>query len=413
MSPKPKPESPFLDLLDHMDQSNFTQLFDIAVKNVQYRDEIRKRFFMEKLHLHKKTFIVVAKDSMIPLILLNDKVVLSEDDVPTLIEVLGPIIKTMELYCIDFDPALLKNITSAMNMYSTKSLKVLTLNNCSEDTINQLKARFDKVDTVQFLGTNFQGNKACPNLNGVFPNALRVDVELSEGINAKCFEQRFSRLTHFEFHGSNAIGNAKEILKMNDHLESIAIWNKLDPDFLSFMNRSLPRLNDMRFHVVAPDFFTPNTYQPAHFKNLKIVRILTDFDYHSEPQQLPITFDELEVFSLIRTDISDRWIDFITQNKKLKSLAVPRGIINHKQWVKVGNELADLHEVTAIWSRANADEITRFMEKSKNLKKIFFLNIDLQNRRLARNAIDSKWNGEPLESDDSNGVVFLPKEDQK
>lgn len=139
------------------------------------------------------------------------------------------------------------------------------------------------------------------------------------------------------------------------------------------------------------EFFTLNAYHPAHFKSLKTLRIITDFDYHHEPQKLPFTFDELEVFDLARFNISDHWIDIITQYKQLKSLKIRKGIVNDEQWEKIGKELPDLHNVTTVWSHANADGITHFMENNKNLKVIIFTDTGRQDRRAARRAISFDW----------------------
>lgn len=406
MSSTNAPETSINDLIDVLDRKQFGELFGISMMSAQYRELIMKRYFIDQHKLHKTTFIIISNSSMIPSIVQGNRLFLITDGVPDLIGVLYPIMGVVKLHCTGFDPLLLKVIILTMNLHLTDRLTDITFENCTENEINQFKLPFQNVGNLRIQGTKLDNNKTC-NFKEAFPNVDRVDVEFTEGMNTKCIQQNFTKLYHFEFLGSflNETEKVKEILKLNNHTKSIAIWGEFDAKFLSFMSQHLSQLECLRFNVIAPEFFTLNAYQPAHFKNLKTILISTDFGYHHEPQQLPFTCDELEEFDLARYAISDQWIDIITEHKKLKKLAITKGTVNNEQWKKITKELPELSHVTTNWNYGNADGITHLMENSNNLKRIVFTNLQLRDRKAIRNAIDSKWIGDTIPN--SMDVVFI------
>lgn len=407
------PEGSINDLIEILDQKNLGQLLEISMMSAQYRELIVKRYFIDQYKLHKSTFIIISNISMVPSIVQGNRFFLLTDEVPGLIQTLYPIMGVVKLHCTGFNPDLLKLIILLLNMHLMNRLTDITFENCTEDAMNQFKVPFKNVGNLRIQGTKLDSNKTC-NFREAFPNVDRVDVEFTKDMNTKCLQQNFTKLYHFEFLGSllSESEKAKEILKLNNHLKSIAIWGEFDAHFLSFMSQHLPQLECLRFNVIAPEFFTLNAYQPAYFKNLKIVIILTDFGYHHEPQQLPFTFDELEEFDLARYVISDQWIDIITENKKLNKVSITKGMVNNEQWKKITKELPELSHVTAHWNYANADGITHLMKSSKHLKRIVFTNIQVRDRKALRNAIDSKWIGYAIP--DSMDIVFdLQGEEKK
>lgn len=381
------------ELFEQLDDMDFGELLNYLEQNVQHRDIIINLFMIEKYNAHLMTALVVSDISFTESeVTANSDVILYEGESSSSLSLLAEIIQNIKIICHGFDAHDLEKIIEVLNEHSTESLANVIFQSCNEDEINLFKGKFDNVERVSLFESRFEENKIC-HLNEVFPSITRLHLEYSDDIKTKCVEQHFSKLHHLEYLGSvsNENGDINEMFRLNAHLKSIALWNKLDENFLSSMSQSLPEIETLRFHVQDKEFFNLNAYHPAHFKSLKTLHIVTDFDYHHEPQKLPFTCDELEVFNLARFDISDHWIDIITQYKQLKSLKIRKGIVNDEQWNKIAKELPELHNVTTAWSQANADGITHFMENSKNLKIIFFTDIGPQERRAARRAISFDW----------------------
>lgn len=384
------------NIQSELDSMKLNELYTYAVENPEHRDMIIKKYLVGKFGMHRLQFVAISDTKMIPSLVhenVGTGIFILDGNSAPLIEFGGEVLQHFKLVCTGFEPLVLQQIIQTLNKHSSQSLRSLIFEDCAADAINEFKEKFAGVNGIAFLAGKFEHNDECPNFNEVFPNVKTMDLEFSDNVNTKCLEQNFAKLEHLEFFGSisNKIGDFSEIFRLNGHLKSIAVWSEFDENFLSSMSQLLPEIQILRFHVQDMKFFTPDTYQPAHFKNVKILRIATDFDCHHEPQKLPFTFDALEALELTRFDITDQWIDIVTENKGLKYLDILGGVLSNKQLFKIARELPGLLGIKAIWNRENANGFLYLMENNKNLLAVAFTNIDTQNQRIARRSYGMNW----------------------
>lgn len=405
---KPEAISPDNESID-LDGMSFMEFLDYAVAN---RLRIFHKNVINKFKIGSKVLIVVsnaqvASSKMIP----TDSNFLMGPNTTTYIEFLAPIARKLTLYCTDFSSSELKEIFKSMNKHLSGSLGVANFVDCSEDEINMLEGTFESVSWIALTESRFEGNKKC-HLNKVFPNTNVMRLELNNGVDTVCIEDNFPKLTIFEYHGefSNQNANIHEFLKLNGQLESLSIYDRLSDDFFQVVSESLPNLEYFHLGAINPNLFMKNSFQKADLKNVELLTISTDFVSHSDPEELPFTVNELRSLYLTRSDINDRWIDIIVQQKKLEHLSIKNGALTYEQWQTITNELPQLSSVVAVWNDENVEGIFYLIKNNVNLKEINCRGMNMREnvrlRRDVRKAIDStKW--QMLPKSDEPDITLL------
>lgn len=117
-------------------------------------------------------------------------------------------------------------------------------------------------------------------------------------------------------------------------------------------------------------------------------------------EHFPFTFDKLEEFELSTTDVTDDWIEIITQLKSLKKLDIKSHDVTVEQWLRIINELIDLVEVAAEISDEEdfSSNVIASMEKHKKLQKVTFKELSLSSEEYLCETIDRNW--ELVDGDD-------------
>lgn len=210
-------------------------------------------------------------------------------------------------------------------------------------------------------------------------------------IDANLIEQRFPHLERFEFVNPDRpdISTAKNFLTLNRQLRHFYMWQAFEPDFLNFLNETLPNLETLTLAYLKANFFDQNVFDVVHFPHLKTVKIVAYNIYR--PKHIPFDFDEVEEFVFQHYRINDEWIDVIAQQNGLKRLTIEMAEVSEKQWIQIADGLINLMEVNAKWSCENSNGLMYLLENCKNLEKMYLPSVEAWESSIIERAIGEEW----------------------
>lgn len=207
----------------------------------------------------------------------------------------------------------------------------------------------------------------------IFPSVRRLKLDSMVSTDPSFLEHNFTYLEHLELNMLRIRDNSKlaRMLELNSHIRSISIY-QCSLNLLAMINEKLTRLESPEVSHV--DVFSIYRGEDIHFKHLKRFTLKYGVEVN---ERIPLMMTNLEEFKYPGS--IDRWFEIIMQNKHMKKLTIDN--LNNVQLMRIVNELEELEEITMSYQSENsANDVVRFIETGKHLKKIVFheVNFDIE-----------------------------------
>lgn len=242
------------------------------------------------------------------------------------------------------------------------------------------------VEILQFDEKNLVGLGGLPNVKTVRlarGNATSDEIDFGKifpalrSLDILCmcrkfanFERHFPKLEEIsmEMFLETNLTKFAQRLQLNPQLRSLQLWT-YRYDNLRMINELLPNLD--RLDLGSIDTFTEyDDGGDIHFKNLKFLSIDSYLDYMERSPIIVSSLEEIKCFAS-----TESCFNIIIQNKNLKKIQSVK--FDDTQLQRIGEELPNLEEILiqhTIQNNEEIDRVIRFLETSKNLKKISFWN---------------------------------------
>lgn len=380
-------------LLAIFDQMDIDQLLTVANLGPRYRDIVIQHYAIPKLRIHEKLIAITLTDYKNRTMLLDKKSlnIFNQKTALQILRTFGSVISRLSFNCHAENSTKMMEIIEYVNDNYSESLNEISFDNCNENHLINLKEPFEMVDTVFFIKGSLRYN-GIDHLNRLFPNMRHLELKWVHDIDARSIEQRFPHLERFEFVNPDRpdVNTTKQFLTLNRQLRHFSMWQAFEPDFLYFLNETLPHLETLILPYLKPNFFDENVFDVVHFPNLKSVRIASHNIYR--PHHIPFDFNEVEELQFQHYSVNDEWIDVIAQQHGLKRLIIEMAYVNEKQWIKIAEGLSNLTEVKAKWELENSNGLMYLLENCKNLKRMHLPSVEVWESSIVESAIGEEWN---------------------
>lgn len=314
------------------------------------------------------------------------------DVIRKLFKSFGTVISNVEITIYKNDRKIEKNTKDIINFISKNSLglKDLTLLVYDEYPFQSVNHAFTNVENLTLVGPYSNLASKTLQLNEMFPNLRRLDIENARIINQKCIKLPFNYLKHLQL---NLLyfneSNVKQIINMNQEIQSLTVY-QISMEFLQFLSINLPNLEYLEFTSSR----YPSYNGKIHFENVKYLKIWSTIEEFVRN----VSFTKLLKLNLCDHDYNDfpyAWIDFIGRNDQLKSVKVHTWALNDNQ-VKSLKVPSLVNAFFALKPDVETNTIIEFFKKNQNLKKFGINYVDYDDiidvkMELLKSQIENEW----------------------
>lgn len=214
----------------------------------------------------------------------------------------------------------MREIGESVAKYCANTLSGLFFSDCYGNVLENIT--FDKVTTVIIISSSIEGTQI--DLNKSFPNTKHMYITREVLRNAEYLKRNFKFLgaIHFlQMRGeldSVVERNFREVIQLNPQIKNIKTTGGVNcgAEYLEFLNETLTQLESLALFDV--DFEQPELMKHIHFQSLNTFRL--ECNNSSYPDNISISFGQLEELHLRGVSDDPKWIDFILENKCLKKL---------------------------------------------------------------------------------------------
>lgn len=320
----------------------------------------------------------------------------------TFLRAFGKVIKKLAISFnqIDVDEGkeIVKLINDKCSDLKSTSLTMLSLENCKDNVLDDLKSHFPSVDSLTFstdLSSNFKSLSNASKLMELFPKVHNLYLGHTKLTDWEFIGKSYPHLDflHVELSNQqdNIEENAKNLLKNNSQITTISI-QKSNLNFLKEVNEILPHLKSLKLKMLSNDHIN---YQgdPIQFRNVKFLTIESN---HNDEYPKQIHFDKIHELTLdIQPIFSAEWIEFISQqlSSSISNLILQSGMLTNEHILTLAEKLPHLKTMKIVCqSKISAYAIIGLIEKCKFLDtlQIDLLMDDFEEENL-QNELRFKW----------------------
>lgn len=204
-------------------------------------------------------------------------------------------------------------------------------------------------------------------------------------------------------------GATTNVIKSNRHVRSLHLLD-VNPKLLKFIADEMPNVEDLELQGFEHDLYDSFREYEIYFKSVKKLKFEISF------RKLPrnFSFENLEDLKIVDPDTHDpEWIYFVERNKNLKRVFVSNYRLSGTEFLRFASiNLTDL----SVWIGEDVDNetIANFISNNKNLQHIRlnkFSEPDDQTEDLIKKTIIffrnslADWNEQVI----SNEIIFARK----
>lgn len=280
-----------------------------------------------------------------------------------------------------------------INKYCS-SLRSLTLNFISEDTLNHFTAPLKLVQDLSFpKDLASVGKKNEVSLNRLFPKLQRLSINLKSTVNRSFLLHKFPHLEQL-----NAIisknawkqrDQIEEFLRKNPQIRQLDIDSLQYPDdYFQFVKNLLPNLESLTIHDSYTEFeFLDKTIQFDHVKQLTYFALPYFLDKLSFPRLESVKMQ----YSRLMTKI---YMHFFQNHKLLQRLHINEFNGSNDDLLAMIDEFTNLIEFRMDYSEDIAvDTIIKIIRTRETLMKFELKMIELEANdvTIIRNRLENEW----------------------
>lgn len=316
--------------------------------------------------------------------------------------VFGNLIQYFKIYFDYIDSAIGQEIVKYINECCTDSLKMLTLEDCKENVLDDLNKTFPNVLESTFSISSSQKLVIRENtqpLNELFPALNQLQIEYTRASDwkkigyefpqLKCVHVNLPKLKVAELPDEtfvvHLIENSPEIKHFSIKHSSLML--------LKEVNEILPQLDNLELHYLAKNYsnFCGDT---INFENVIGLTVFEDQSDYKIPEK--IHFHRLEQLTLnLQPEFTDTWIDFISKqlNQTITTFNLTVGILSNEHLLNIPIILPNLETVVIrCGTDFTAGEIMTFLSKSEHLKNVEMI-IQMEKIEVSnlRSKLQGKW----------------------
>lgn len=225
-----------------------------------------------------------------------------------------------------FQPKFYARFHSYVNKYSSESLEEFRMDKFSGNLFLEWKKPFKNVSSLYIRDGFWNCEKVNVNFSEIFPSLRHLTMNSS----SKCIDYHFPHLEYIQF---SMYSNYPEIKKkiyekifdLNPQLRTIQISNFDNFHVLRVASQKLHNLEviELSGFISLAERESVFDWKFIHFKSVKRLNIKLN-RYDVKTKYIPLKFDQLEELVILgsSTTFSERWMEFIRQQQKLKILII-------------------------------------------------------------------------------------------
>lgn len=232
-----------------------------------------------------------------------------------------------------------------------------------------------------YFADNFSFNANFPNLESLKLQSARCTFNIQDWHFPTVKNLHFDCDRHVSgmLHGSSV--DLIEMFKRQPQLEKLElniVYYGFPPNLAKCFNKFLPKLQTLTLDWLVFGVCIPQNFESVHLEHV------TDFSirFNYLPQTIPFTFNRLECFEIhlnvpISKTASAKIIEFISNNKHLKTIHLEGILIDFQQLFQLEHVLSNVEEMSICdLKNVSSDIIERFLTQCQSLRLFRICGID-------------------------------------
>lgn len=372
----------FFDWLD------FENLLTVSEKDDRFKRLIRDHFLRNQYQLHDRT-ICIAND---PNNFFPDEYCFLINNHGTALKFLrnfGDLVSKLNIIGYGITQDQINEIGNHINTHCSQSLTELTLEKIKENPIAQWTNVFPKLESLYFQKTK---ETKQLRIHTIFPNLKRFEIERDQRSSFAFLGHNFPQLEHFKLDAGLMTENPhlKGALLLNPQLKSFHTDSRFDTKFIQFINKHLPHLLSLGIEYTS--FGDSEVDETVHFEH---VRDFTLNVFNMPPNKIFILrlfgFKQLETIELNCRILNEKLMEFIKQQKQLKTMKLVGPNPTYDDLVDLIQALPQLKEIHLPWVNADVSEGVVGILMNETPIEILSLELSSQNRDKLMVALPNNW----------------------
>lgn len=284
------------------------------------------------------------------------------------LQVFGHLLTTLTIDYDILNEVQSNRVNEHLSKYAGDSLVEVELKGCSDRYLKGLKGPFRKAEKISLRDGSVKSTDI--NFADIFPSARELDVEYMSCLSPESIAHRFPRLESLsvEYLMASDSPLLEQRLKLNTQLKSLSLHGG-NLNGLKMLSMTLPHLETLIFK----EFNGRLLYfdDDIHLEQVKVFGIKVTRQFRLSLRRIPIIFGNLLELSI---DVPENsvWFDVILANKHLKKLVTGHLSDEVLRQISDLEDLEDFQTEYKFDSSNSINNVVRFIENSRSLKRATF-----------------------------------------
>lgn len=363
-------------LLGIFDYLHFDDLLNLAELNARFQELILSHCIIPH-HFTDHRILILVDWTIVELIdpITNTKYATDFTKTLRILRAFGSGIDSLSVRFVSYTSSDSKRISQQVNAYCADAVKEIVLYNIGDGILNDWKNSFTEARSVILRGFEL-GKDFTINLNEIFPQMQRFELTSHDQTNLLFLDKHFPHLQYFAFYTFHDQQNdvyIRSFIQLNQQIRGLQLGGIGDFEFLRYLNRLLPQLEDLGLENRMSNLINLNENGILRFENVKNFKLTLSHDQafdRNGPKQVPcIEFSRLESFELVSTIYAsiDELFEFILRNRALSNVAIAHSELSIEQVIHLVRQLPKLNNLTVeLKRRAIGNEMREFLLNTQN-----------------------------------------------
>lgn len=341
-----------------LQESSLSELLNVTLSNTNILDEARIIYKWKYGHMLVDISYVPKNEIFIS----NNVISMGPHIAENFLKVFGREILKLTV-SFEFIYEKQKEVGKLVNQYCADTLIEFRARHCRDGVFDEMKKPFVKVEKVVFIGIWKKITDESCGLDILFPEMRILNLSITDSY---ILDRHYPNLIELNA-DVDLSSRFIKFFEKNTQIKTLRLQASTSMELIKTVNEKLSNLEFLEFRV--PDdmsSYTGPEIQMKQVRNVTVRGTMVDFQLNK------ITFKKLDRLRLsIFAHIDDKWIDFITANKKLKSLTMVIWNLNNTALLKLTDKLHNLVEAEFnVDLNIEIDNIVKFLDSNKNMKSV-------------------------------------------
>lgn len=252
-----------------------------------------------------------------------------------------------------------REIGRIANIYCSETLIEFHGKYSKSDSFDDMEKPYLKVERARFEGIKIWGEHSMA-VDKLFPAIHLMNLS---NICGSIFDHQYPHLTELNIQEMQTSSELANLIEKNPNIQTLRLTDT-SAEFLKITSEKLPKLKVLEFNMPGN-----STWPEIHFENVTDLIIVDRFKYFKSGK---IFFKKLTKFELIAFgEIEKSWIEFIGQNKELKTLNVGNTFFKDDGLLEIASKLKHLVEVKIFCSSLiKIENIEKFLDNNVQMQQV-------------------------------------------